>query len=118
MAFIQIPIEDLDVLDKLSKNSLKLYLRLRQSLNRKSGQCNPTPESLGWEESKYYRARKELELLGLVKFNGKRATFKATCQACESPILQNGEMAKLQVKTWENSKSLHIMNHMKLIIRI
>lgn len=100
--FVQIPLSDFDVLERLSENSLKLYLLLRKSLNRKTGQCNPSPESLGWEKSKYYRARKELELTGLVKFTEKQAAFVESCQFGELENLQLGESENSSLKVGES----------------
>lgn len=100
-AFIQIPLSDLDALERLSKNALKLYILLRKSLNRKTGQCNPTPESIGWERSKYYRARKELALVGIVDFEGNQAGFVVNRQMSEVENCQSGEMAKLQLENGE-----------------
>lgn len=74
-AFVQIPVAELEFLDRLSKNGLKLYLHLRKSFNRSTGQCNPSWESLGWARSKYYSARAELEKIGLCQFNGLNARF-------------------------------------------
>lgn len=83
-AFIQVFVDDLAYLDRLSHGALKLYLLLRARLNRTTGKCCPSYEALGWKRSTYYTARAELEKFGIAVFDGFNVTF------CSPEVQESG----------------------------
>ena len=83
-SFTLIPNEAIDRVDEFSPTAWMLYCKLLMHRNQKTGLCNPSYISLGWDRTKYYRARKELEVAGMVVFDGTKAVWLKYLNSDES----------------------------------